>query len=231
MKKELLLHISCILAAVSAFFAASVPVCAVTPKDDPFEFTRHRGAFTGALVSQAAYHLEVSYHYMLNRYVGLGGGLGLWQNYFSDGYPQGPEWRLDEDSARPGNLYLRLSALLKTPSITFKSARWGLMAEPACMLQVPYTRVYVNDMYGIVEANSHRLSTNNGQWLVVELRTGIYVNFGPIGINAGYALSNLDIYSYYRNLSYNGVSFRRFYPAPNPISHGAFLTAAYYFGN
>lgn len=38
--------------------------------------THHRVGFNGALTSSDTWQLEFSYHYMLNKYVGLGGSVG-----------------------------------------------------------------------------------------------------------------------------------------------------------
>ena len=201
---------------------------AVSAKEDPFEFTHNRFAFNGLLTSSDTYMLEASYHYMLNTNIGLGGGLGIWKNYFHDGYASGSNWHIDDDDSKPSQLYLRISAVLKSPSLVFKSARWGLIAEPALLMNIPYKRICINEVHNYTVTSFHYVSTTRGQWLTLEVRAGVYVNFGPVGFSAGYMLSNLDIYSQYRHLTYNGVSFKRFYPKKS-LMQGAYLTATYYF--
>ena len=50
--------------------------------------THHRVGFNGALTSSDTWQLEFSYHYMLNKYVGLGGSVGSWEVWYEDGFWQ-----------------------------------------------------------------------------------------------------------------------------------------------
>lgn len=45
---------------------------------------------------------------------------------------------------------------------------------------------------------------------------------------AGYILSNLEIYSYYRNMEYDGVKFSDYYPRRKGLQ-GGFVTISYNF--
>lgn len=47
--------------------------------------THHRIGFNGALTSSDSWQLEFSYHYMFNRYIGLGGSMGSWQVWYEYG--------------------------------------------------------------------------------------------------------------------------------------------------
>lgn len=60
------------------------------------------------------------------------------------------------------------------------------------------------------------------------MRLGVYLNLGPCGFSAGYMMSNLDVYSGYRKLSYRGLSFGQFYTEKS-FMQGAYLTLSYYF--
>ncbi len=212
---------------IVAIMGITNPMIAINPKEDPFEFSHHRISLDAAITTSTAYILEASYHYMFNYHVGIGSGLGICQNYFTDSYASGNNWQIKRDTAKPGNIYLRLSAIFKTPSIILKSVRLGLLAEPAIALHVPYARIYVEDLNHLQVINRHLLSTNKGQVFSMDSRIGIYANFDKIGISAGYLLTNYDINSHYRNFSYNGVSFTKFYPSAK-LSHGIFISAAYY---
>lgn len=215
------------IVAIVTMAGATFTAVAINPKDEPFEFGHHRIALDGAITSSSSYILEASYHYMFNHHIGIGAGLGLNQSYYADACPSGSNWQIDSDTSRPGNMYMHLSALFKTPSLLFKSIRWGLMAEPGIALQVPYARCYVEDLEHLQVTNRHLLSTNKGQVFSADARIGIYANFNRIGISAGYILTTFDINSYYRSFSYKGVSFDKFYPH-RPVTHGAFLTLSYY---
>lgn len=194
----------------------------------PDDFLRHRVALSGALYSSDTYSLELSYHYMFRPFIGVGGGLGYWKNYYADGMAGGPGWSIDNDDDRPSNLYLRPSLILKTPPLTIKDAEWALCADPGIMLNIPYQRVNIETVHGNVSSAGGYVSTNRGQWLAFDLRLGISMDIGAFSCGAGYLMTNLDIYSGYRHMSYKGVSFEKFYPKKT-FSQGAWLKLSYNF--
>lgn len=96
------------------------------------------------------------------------------------------------------------------------------------MMNIPYTRVWIRQYTNWPNYESESASTGGGQWWAVDLRVGIYANIGPCGVGIAYLMSNHDVYSQYRHLSYNGVSFSNFYPKKS-FMQGASLTLSYYF--
>ena len=191
-------------------------------------FTHNRAAFIGTLTSSDSYSLEMSYHYMCCRYVGVGGALGYWSNWYEDGWASGNNWNIESDDNKPSNFYLRPSVVLKSPSVRFKQTRWSLYAEPGVMLNVPYQRVCIEKTQNPIRTDFDYISTNKGQWFAIDVRLGINMDIGPCGFSAGYMISNLDIYSQYRHLSYNGTSFEKFYPKKS-FMQGAYLMLSYNF--
>lgn len=139
---------------------------------------------------------------MLSKYVGLGGAFGYWTNYCEDGWASGSDWNIGEDDSKPSNLYLRPSVVLKSPGIRCKETIWSLYAEPGIMLNVPYRRVCIEKIANWPHIDYDYISTNKGQWFALDIRVGINAEIGPCGLSAGYMMSNLDIYSQYRHLSY-----------------------------
>lgn len=73
-----------------------------------------------------------------------------------------------------------------------------------------------------------RVSTNKGQWLALDLRLGISADFDSFGITIGYLMSNLDTFSMFRHMSYDGVSFKDFYDKIS-FRQGAFISASFTF--
>lgn len=197
-------------------------------KADDEYFTHNRAAFSGTLTSSDSYSLEMSYHYMFCKFVGVGGALGYWSNYYDDGWASGSNWNIDEDDNRPSNFYLRPSVVLKSPSVRFKQTQWCLYAEPGIMLNVPYQQVSIEKTQNWTHTEYDYISTNKGQWFAIDVRLGINMDIGPCGFSAGYMMSNLDIYSQYRHLSYNCTTFEKFYPK-KPFMQGAYLTLSYNF--
>lgn len=203
-------------------------MCAEDGKEDNFEFTYNRASISGMLTSSYSWQLELAYHYMLNRYIGIGASVGAWNVYFVEGYASGKDWHIDSDDEKPGNLFLRPSIVLKSPAIKVGQVDLGLFAEPGVMMNVPYTRVWIRRTTDWPEFDYKKVSTSKGQWCAFDLRAGLFANIGPCGVAAGYLMSNLDVYSQYRHLSYDGTSFSKFYPKKSFLQ-GAFLTLSYYF--
>lgn len=193
------------------------------------DLTHHRASVSGMLTSSDCWQVDLSYHYMVFRCLGIGGGLGCWGNYYSDGYASGNDWHISSDCEKPSNVYLRPSIVLKSPAVKIRDSYLGLYAEPGIMMNLPYERVWIDKTANWPHTDyNHKTSTSKGQWCAADVRLGVYCNAGPCGISAGYVMSNFDIYSQYRHLSYDGISFGQFYPK-KPFMQGVYLTASYYF--
>lgn len=208
------------------FFSFSLR--AETEKNDNFDFTHHRASITGMLTSSDSWQLEVGYHYMFNKYIGIGGEFGGWQVYFEEGYASGKNWDIESEDNKPWNLYLRPSIILKTPAIKLGQVDLGLFAEPGVMMNLPYRKVWIRQYTNWPDYENKSISTSKGQWCAIDARIGAYVNFGPCGFSLGYCMSNFDVYSQSRQLSYKGTSFKDIYPKKS-FMQGAYLTASYYF--
>ncbi len=196
--------------------------------DSNFEFTHNRASISGMLTSSDSWQLEFGYHYMFNKYVGIGGGLGGWKVYYEQGFASGSNWQIESDDNKPWSMYLRPSLLLKSPGVKVRQVDIGIFAEPGVMMNMPYAKVWIQQTTTWPMYESKSVSTSRGQWCAMDLRAGLYVNFGPCGISAGYLMSNFDVYSQYRHLSYKGISFSKFYPKRSFLQ-GAYLTLSYYF--
>ena len=207
------------------FIISPLIICAKDLEDK----TLHRLGFNGALTSSDTWQLEFSYHYMLfNNCVGIGGSVGSWKVYYEDGWASGSNWNIDDDDNKPSNFYLRPSVLLKTPAWKYRACAWSIFAEPGVMLNIPYQRVCIERTQNWPCIDYEYISTNKGQWLALDLRIGVSLDVGPCGISAGYMMSNLDVYSQYRHLSYNGISFEKFYPK-KLFMQGAYISCSYNF--
>lgn len=192
------------------------------------ERLRHRVSVSGTLTSSDSYSIEAAYHYMVCEYVGVGGAFGGWANYFDDGFAEGHGWNIDPDDNKPSNLYLRPSVVVKTPSLKYRAASWSLIAEPGVTLNIPYQCVDIELTHEWPQKNYDATSTCKGQWIAFDLRLGVSLEIESCGLSAGYMMSNLDIFSQYRHLSFRGVSFRDFYTA-KPFMQGAYLSLYYRF--
>lgn len=190
--------------------------------------THNRAYISGMLTSSDSWQVDLGYHYMILPYLGIGGGIGWWGNYYVDGYASGNNWHIASDDEKPWNMYIRPSIILKTPALKIKGIYVGGYAEPGVMMNIPYHSVYVESTSNWPRIENNKISTNKGQWCAVDTRIGLYLNVGPCGVCVGYLMSNFDIYSQRRHLFYKGAPFSKFYPQKT-FMQGAYLTASYYF--
>ena len=163
---------------------------------------------------------------MFSRCIGLGGSAGSWKVYFEEGWASAKNWNIDEDDNKPSNFYIRPSVLLKTPAWRYRACAWSLFADPGVMMNVPYQSVCIESTQNWPTIEYDYISTNKGQWLALDVRLGVSLDIGPCGISAGYLMSNHDVYSQYRHLSYNGISFKEFYPE-KPFMQGVYISLSY----
>lgn len=206
----------------------AMPALAQDKSEENFYFANSKVSFSGLVTSSDSYQLEASYHYMFNRYIGLGGAFGYWSVWYEDGWAAEKDWEIESDDNKPHNLYLRPSVVLKTPALKIKQVDIGLYAEPDIMLNLPYASVNIRQYTLWPDYNLKHTSTSKGQWLAVDLRLGAFINFGPCGFCMEYTMSNFDVYSQYRHLSYKGILFSKYYPGKS-FMQGVYLTASYYF--
>lgn len=192
-------------------------------------FTHNRAAISGSLTSVDTWQLDFSYHYMFCKYVGVGGAIGAWKQILSDGYPNGIGWALDDDDSKITNLYLRPSLVAVSPTLfKIRDAGFGVMAEPGVMMCIPYESVTIDIIHDLITTDYRHVSSNRGQWLSLDCRIGLYVNVYRCNFIIGYEISNLDIFSRRRHMSYDGIPFSRFYDRSNGFQ-GAFATLTYNF--
>lgn len=102
------------------------------------------------------------------------------------------------------------------------------MAEPGMMICIPYERVNIDIIHEMITTDYADASANGGQWLSLDCRAGLYINVYCCNFIISYEISNLDIFSRRRRMSYNGISFDRFYDRSNGFQ-GVFAAISYNF--
>lgn len=195
---------------------------------------RSRIAFTTGLNTNDAYDGEFSYHYMLLPYLGIGSGIGYFNQWYNDYLPHGKasgqwtSWKLSESDKEIGKVYLRPSILLSTPSL-FKLGKYAISFQGECGAQIliPHTGVYIDYFnYNTFGSKSKYKSTNKGEWIFWSVKGGVNLSFNDIAIGLGYGISNLDIYSSRRIINVENVSLSDFYPERR-MTHSLFLCFMY----
>ncbi len=123
-------------------------IVVVRAEDEP---GNKRFSLNGTLTSSYSYSLDVSFHYMFGRYIGVGGAFGCWANYYEFGWASGVDWWITDEDNKPSGIYLRPSAVIKSPGLKYRATTWSLYAEPGLLLNIPYRRVCIEDHQSVVK--------------------------------------------------------------------------------
>lgn len=191
---------------------------------------RNRVALGGLLTSSDTWQMDLSYHYMMLPYVGVGASVGYWAQFAIDGVPQGDGWRIGDDYKKVQNFYLRPSLHLVTPTLMkIADAQLRLFAEPGFIMNIPYCNVGVSllDAHGL-ERDVQNVSTSKGDWYAFDCKAGLSLFVDNVSISAGYQYSTLDVLGMRRELVYNNKLFNDFY-SKRKVQHGGFVTIGYHF--
>lgn len=199
---------------------------------DPYDLghaSRFRLGLNFQFTSFRTWQIDFGCHYMVTPWLGLGASLGGWRQYGQWNSPEGPNWWVLKSDRHVSNVFLRPSLLLTTPTLwRIGKTEWGLMANPGVMLNVPNHRVTIEKSNDWDYEDQEHISSSRGKWCALDCRLGLYLRAGKVYIMAGYILSNLEIYSYYRNMEYDGVKFSDYYPRRKGLQ-GGFVTISYNF--
>lgn len=177
---------------------------------------------TAGLNTNCAYDLELSYHYMLYKYLGVGSGIGYFQQWYNDHLPHGDitngqwsSWTISESDAKIGKLYFRPNVLLCTPALLkFDKYEFFLQAESGVQLLIPYTGLYIDYVNSTTYDKKTKFkSTNKGNYCFWNFKSSINMKVRDMSIAFGYGISNLDIYSSRRYIYIEGVSLGEYYPS------------------
>lgn len=191
---------------------------------------KNRFSVGGELTSGDTWQMDVSYHYMIFPYVGLGASVGIWKQFAVDGIPKGNGWIINDDYEKIENIYLRPSIHFVSPTVArISDGNLKLFLEPGFMMNIPYCNVPVSllDEYGF-EKDVKNVSTHKGRWYAFDCKIGFGFDLGNVNLSGGYRFSTLDIYAMRRNLTFNGKRFDEFYPKESYL-HGGFIAVGYFF--
>lgn len=193
-------------------------------------FERNRISVGGELTSHNTWQIDISYHYMVSPYVGIGASVGMWKQFAIEGVPKGVGWSIADDYKKTENFYLHPSLHIVSPALMkISDGKLKLFLEPGFMMNIPYCNVSIHllDKYGI-ERDVRNISTNKGKWYAFDCKIGFSLNFDNISISSGYQYSTLDVFSMRRELVYDNKRFNDFYPKKKNL-HGGFFSISFYF--
>lgn len=151
---------------------------------------------------------------MLHSNIGIGASIGNCSQWNCDDIPSGNNWWISEDDQKASKLFLRPGILLHSPQfINSKKLGISFIIHPGAYFSIPYTKIGIEQSNGLSQQHSTSyISTSNGKWCFWDIRASFDIKFNSASMEIGYGISNLDLYSSRRNLSYSGTSFKEFYP-------------------
>lgn len=197
---------------------------------------RSRIALTAGLNTNDAYDLELSYHYMLLPYLGVGSGIGYFNQWYNEYLPYGEtsgrwnSWVLSESNKKIGKVYLRPSVLLSTP-VLLKLGKYkiSLQGESGVQLLIPHAGVHIDYVNSnTYDSKSIYKSTSKGKWAFWNFKGGVSLSAHNSALGLGYGISNLDIYSSRRFINVENVLLSDFYPGKK-ITHSLFVSLIHSF--
>ena len=184
---------------------------------------KHRMAICGALSTEETWKGEVSYHYMLSSYCGIGASLGHWSHFFGERYLSGSGWHIDEEDEKVANYYICPSIHIETPSlIKINASRMVLFVEPGCQVSIPIEKVCIKELEN---PNTYKyIKGKNPFFLDLQIKVCIALRIKTsCEMAIGYTYSTMDIYSTRRKLKYKGCQIGNYYPAAEKM-HEALLS-------
>lgn len=187
---------------------------------------RHVTSIKCGLSSEMMTDFKIDYHYLFNRYIGLGGGIFLNSEFGQVTMPHGDissaghsiSWISETKVTKPG---FSLSPIGQIDLFKVKERLVTLEIEPSWLLTIPreYQILNCQDIHS-GEISSARVKAFGGQWSAWLLRTGLSYCFGEcFAIGLSYNITNLDSFSTSRRLEYGGTVFNKFYQDNKQVVH------------
>ncbi|OAV64026.1 hypothetical protein Barb6_03421 [Bacteroidales bacterium Barb6] len=199
---------------------------------------KHEARFTAGINSQVAIEIEPSYTFMLNKYIGLTGGINMMKQVYSERIQTKEHsnyaWRLREGQSDDG-------ALLFRPALHFQYSLFKQYGEDILSIHIEpgvYLRMFPNEKLQFFREDVHHLSPSldtrtlknkGGEFISYHLKCYITLSLDRLQFSAGCAYSNFDIYSNRRNISIEGTSMNDLlWKRRNTFTY-LFLSAGYLF--
>ena len=180
----------------------------------------------------STWRFEMSYHYMMHKYCGLGISFGFLEEYTGENMPSGEDWRMVDDFKKVSHIYFCPSIHLTVQDIVkISNTKLGLFVEPGMRMFIPYARVLIErfDSKGEKIPNYISVNSHKGEWAYVNIKLGLCIHtVRNLGFSFGYSYSPMDMYYLRRIMHYKNESFNDFYPPKKSIKELTF-TMSYTF--
>jgi|SRR5574344_393734 hypothetical protein len=183
--------------------------------------------------SNSAGDIEASIRHYFNTYVGIGAGIGYY-GLHSDCFPIGKAsgghwttWEIAEKDQNLGRFYFEPSVVLKTPTLfSIGETKCDISVAPGLLLQTPGSLISIVYKNNKGEYENKKIWSGKGRWFFWDAKSMVAVHLSDFSLGLGYTISNLDVYTNYRNLKHQEIDFGKFYPKKK-FTHTVFLEVTF----
>lgn len=207
----------------SCIFAMMMPLSILATNIDDGNSSGNRFAIEAASsVDINTWRLEMAYHYMIQKFCGIGVSFGTMEEYTgNNNIPNGKGWRIDDNSRKVSHIYICPSVHLTMPGIVkIFNSKIGLFAEPGLRLFIPFSMVMIEKYHksGGYIIGYDLVKSCSGKWAYMNIKFGVSVHtIHGICFSLGYNYSQMDVYYLRRNMNYKSENFNKFYPPEKSI--------------
>ncbi|MCI1741686.1 MAG: hypothetical protein LKI18_04815 [Prevotella sp.] len=193
---------------------------------------------SGALDSNSAWELEFSYMRRIFPYIGIGAGINIYHQYSDEISASGgnvpgtsiSQWILSNNSKQATGLVFNPFVHIKTPTL-FHIDEMGvnIFTEPGLSIAfLTDKNVGVNYWNGSGYYDTKTFYGHGGNWLYWHYRIGGSMENEDVVLSMGYFASNIDFYSYKRNIRIENVRLGDNLPKKH-FNWGIFISLGYKF--
>lgn len=164
---------------------------------------------SGAIDSNSAWELSGNYMKRLNSWFGIGAGLNVFKQYSNEISASGStlqvtnisEWILSDDSKRIAGLQFNPFVHINTPKLfAIEDAEVNIYAEPGLLMTISSNKIEADYWDGTGYYIARTFHGHSGNWLSWNCRLGIALENDAGILCIGYFISNMDMYTYKRNI-------------------------------
>lgn len=164
---------------------------------------------SGAIDSNSAWEFSGNYMRRLNSWLGIGAGLNVYRQYTNEISASGPamqvtnisEWVLSDNSKCVAGLQFNPFVHINTPKLfTIEDAEANVYVEPGLLMTASSNKIEADYWDGTGYYIARTFHGHGGNWLSWNCRLGIALENDAGILCAGCFMSNMDMYTYKRNI-------------------------------
>lgn len=178
---------------------------------------------SGAVDSNDAWELKFSYVKKLKEWFGLGIGLNVYKQYYGGITVSGPpihgvginEWILSDNSRCAGGVQLNPFIHINTPTLFhIQDFKADIYMEPGVQMTITSNKLEADYWYNNGYYLSRTFEGHGGKWFSWNYCMGVELENEECLFGLGYFISNMDIYSYKRDIKIDKIRIGDYLPSP-----------------